>query len=128
MNSKKVLIVDDDETIRDALNDAFSGAGYKVLMAESGEDAIDILKKERILVMFLDLQLPGMSGIELCKKIRKDNSVAIIYAITAHFDLFNVIEWRAAGFDDFFSKPFLIKDLLGAAQEAFEKIDRWMFI
>ena len=80
------------------------------------------------MIMFLDLQLPGMSGIELCKRIRRDNPVAIIFAITAHFDLFNIIEWRAAGFDDFFSKPFLIKELTEAAQKAFNKIDRWMFL
>jgi len=128
MNGKKILIVDDEETIRDALDEAFSNAGYEVISAESGEDAIDILRKERILVMFLDLQLPGISGIELCKQIRRDNSVAIIYAVTAHFDLFNIIEWRSAGFDDFFSKPFLIKELLEAAQKAFNKIDKWMFI
>jgi len=125
MSQKKVLVVDDEYMIRDLFEKAFKDAGYKILLADSAESAIDILKKESIMVMFLDLNLPGMSGIDLCKKIRKDNPLGIIYALTGHVDLFSILECRRAGFDDFFTKPADIKLILAAAEQAFEKIDRW---
>jgi len=103
-----ILVVDDEEAIRNLLERAFTKAGYTVHSAESGEEALEILKQENIQVMFLDLKLPGMSGVELCTKIRKDKPIALI-----------------AGFDDYFTKPFELKVLFKAAEDAFEKIERW---
>ena len=57
------------------------------------------------MVMFLDIKLPGMSGIELCKKIRIENQIGIIHAITGYSNIYGLLECRAAGFDDFFVKP-----------------------
>jgi DNA-binding response OmpR family regulator len=64
MMDKKILAVDDEESIRNLLDQALSKAGYGVLLAKNGEEAMNILKKESIMVMFLDLNLPGISGIE----------------------------------------------------------------
>ena len=86
---------------------------------------MDILRKESIMVMYLDLKLPGMSGTELCEQIRIQNPLAIIHAITGFTDLFGLLECRKAGFDDFFKKPVTIKLLLESAQEAFKKLERW---
>ncbi|MFC1489038.1 response regulator [Thermodesulfobacteriota bacterium] len=125
MNEKKILVVDDEEMIRDILEQAFSKAGYEVRTAENAEKAMDVLRQESIMVMFLDLKLPGMNGVDLCKQIRKETKVAIIYALTGHTDLFGLLEVRGAGFDDFFAKPFSIEVLLEAVQEGFKKIERW---
>ncbi len=125
MTERKILIVDDDESIRDMLEEAFSKAGYAVQSAESAEKAFDILRQESIMVMFLDLKLPGMNGVELCRRIRKENQLGIIYALTGYTDLFGLIECRGAGFDDFFTKPVSIELLLEATQEAFKRIERW---
>jgi len=122
---KKILVVDDEEVIRNMLQEFLSKNGYEVRLAESAEVALDILKKESLMVMFLDLKLPGISGIELCKKIRKDNDVGIIYAFTGYTDLFGLIDCRRAGFDDFFTKPVKLELILQAAQDAFEKLERW---
>jgi DNA-binding response OmpR family regulator len=125
MDEKKILVVDDEALIVNMLKEAFVSAGYTVLTAASAEDALKILKDESIMVMFLDIKLPGMSGIELCKRIRIENQVSIIHAFTAYSNIYGLLECRAAGFDDFFIKPIKIKLLLKAAQEAFEKIERW---
>ncbi len=125
MIEKMILVVDDEENIRDLLEQAFSPAGYVVRLAESAEEALDILREESIMVMFLDLNLPGMNGMELCKQIRKENPIGIIYALTGYTDLFGLLECRKVGFDDYFSKPVTIKFLLEMAQAAFKKLERW---
>jgi len=122
---KKILIVDDEAMIRDMLNAVFTEGGYKVFTAENAETAMMILGAENIMVMFLDLSLPGVNGIELCKKIRKENQIGILYAFTGYSNIFGLLECRAAGFDDFFEKPTDVKILLKAAQDAFEKLERW---
>jgi len=125
MDEKKILVVDDEVLILDILKEAFGSAGYTVLTAESAEDALKILKDESVMVMFLDIKLPGMSGVELCKKIRVENQVGIIHALTGYSNIYGLLECRAAGFDDFLVKPVKINLLLKAAQEAFEKLERW---
>jgi CheY-like chemotaxis protein len=125
MIEKKILVVDDDEGSRNMMKQAFSRADYKVRLAESAEEALEILKDDKIQVMFLDLNLPGMNGVELCKRIRKDFPMAIIYAVTGYASLFELSECREAGFDDYFNKPVNLSVLMKAAEQAFEKIDRW---
>lgn len=123
---KKILVVDDELSIRDLFADTFNDAGYEVRAAETGEQALEILKQERIDVIFLDLKLFGMNGIELCRKIRKTNPISIIYAMTGWAALFEIEECREAGFDDFFTKPLRYETLSRALEEAFEKIERWL--
>jgi CheY-like chemotaxis protein len=125
MGEKKILIVDDEAAILDLLREVFSTNGYRVATAESAEKALEILSNESIMVMFLDLKLPGMSGVDLCKQIRKDNRIAIIHALTGYVNIFGLLECRTAGFDDFFAKPADIGLLLQAAESAFKKIERW---
>ena len=122
---KKLLIVDDDPDIRNIFEQALSRKGYIVQLSESAEDALELLKQHPINVMFLDLKLPGMNGIELCKQIRRNNPMAVIYAVTGYSALFQVVDCRDAGFDDYYTKPVDIKILLKAALDAFDKIDRW---
>ncbi len=125
MDEKKILIVDDDAPIRYLLEETFRLQNYTVKAAENAEDALDILKKESIMVMFLDLQLPGMSGIDLCRRIRKDDQIAVIHALTGYTNLFGLLECRLAGFDDLLTKPAGLKTLIEAAEHAFNKIERW---
>jgi DNA-binding response OmpR family regulator len=122
---KKILIVDDETSILSMLKETFNLDGYRVRTAESGEEALKILKEETFMVMFLDLRLPGMSGIDLCWKIRERDQVSIIYAITGYSSYYGLVECRNAGFDDFFVKPVETRLLLNAAEEAFDKLERW---
>ena len=125
MSGKKILVVDDEEAIRDSFEIALNKSGYIVSTAESAEKAIEILNQENINVMFLDLNLPGMNGVDLCKQIRKDRPIAFIYAITGYSSLFELADCREAGFDDYFDKPVNLSVLLKTAENAFETLDRW---
>jgi CheY-like chemotaxis protein len=125
MMEKKILIVDDELPILEVLKNLFTRAGYQVVTAVSGEKALEILRKESIMVMFLDLKLPGMNGIDLCKEIRKENSIPIIHAFTGHVNVYSLLQCRTVGFDDFFAKPADLSLLLEAAEIAFKKIERW---
>jgi DNA-binding response OmpR family regulator len=122
---RKILVVDDDVSVLNLFEDFLRSAGYEVRSAENSGQAMEILDKEDIEVIFLDLKLFGMNGIELCRQIRKHNPVSIIYAITGWAALFEVKECRKAGFDDFFTKPIKVKILSRAVEDAFEKLDRW---
>ncbi len=122
---KKILVVDDESVIRDLFDQTLSVAGYIVHLAESGEKALEILKKEPIGVIFLDLKLFGMNGIELCRQIRSNNPIAIINAITGWAALFEIEECREAGFDDYFVKPVDMDAISRAVEDAFERIERW---
>jgi DNA-binding response OmpR family regulator len=122
---KKILVVDDEVSVLSMLKETFSTAGYEVRTARNAEEALKILQTETIMVMFLDLRLPGMNGIDLCWKIREKDRISIIYAFTGYSTFYGLLECRAAGFDDFFVKPVSSKLLLKAAEDAFEKLGRW---
>ncbi len=121
----RILVVDDDVSVRDLFQTAFTDAGYEVVLAEGGEEALDILRKQDIQVIFLDLKLFGMNGIELCRQIRTFKPVSLIYAMTGWSALYEIEECREAGFDDFFTKPISLEIIFKAVGDAFEKLNRW---
>jgi CheY-like chemotaxis protein len=122
---KKVFVVDNEVFIRELFENAFTRAGYAVRSASSAEEALSILREEPYWVMFLDLNLPGMSGLELCRKIRSEHPLAILFAITGYASLYDLNECREAGFEDYFTKPVPVSVLLDTAARAFEKLERW---
>ena len=125
MSEKKILVVDDEQMIRDVFAEAFGRAGYAVQTEESAEEALEIMRKTPFWVLFLDLNLPGMNGVELCRQIRKDWAMAIAYAVTGYASLFEIHHCREAGFEDYFTKPVDLSVLLEAADHAFKKLERW---
>ena len=125
MSEKKILVVDDEQAIINLLTQAFSRAGYIVRSAQSAETALELLQKEEIHVMFFDLNMPGMDGVELCREIKKNIPMSLIYAVTGYASLFELAECREAGFEDYFKKPINLKTLIKTADGAFEKLERW---
>ncbi len=125
MKEQTVLFVDDEKQIVDMLETAFSRKGYAVRTASGAEEAKKILVAEKILVAFLDLNMPGMNGIELCKWIKAEYPITICYAVTGYGRLYELFDCREAGFEDYFLKPANLAQLFHAAEYAFEKIDRW---
>ena len=114
----KILVVDDEASIRELFTTVFMEADYEVITAEGGTEALQILQVEDIDVIFLDLKLFGMNGIELCRQIRKTKPISIIYAITGWGPLFEKEDCREAGFDDYFEKPLDMDMLLSLVAEA----------
>lgn len=125
MPEKKILVVDDEEAIINLLTQVFSRAGYTVRSAQDSETALKLLENEEINVMFFDLNMPEMNGIQLCKKVKEITPIVFIYAITGYASLFELAECREAGFEDYFKKPVNIKVLIKTAQDSFEKLERW---
>lgn len=121
----KILVVDDEASVRDLFQSFFTEMGYEVLSAEGGQEALVILKLHDIDVIFIDLKLFGMNGIELCRQIRKTKPVSMIYAMTGWSALFEIDECREAGFDDYFEKPLDMDKLLLLVEQAFERLERW---
>ncbi len=76
-------------------------------------------------ILFLDLKLPGMNGLDLCRRIKKEWAMTIACAVTGYASLFEIYECREAGFDDYFTKPVDLSVLVEAAELASKKIERW---
>lgn len=125
MISRNILIVDDDNMVVDVFKNGFNKAGYTVRRARTAEEALAILEKESYPVMFLDLKLPKMSGVELCKVIREKYPLSILFAVTGYASEFEFSDCRRAGFDDYFIKPVDLKILFRVALDAFDKIKQW---
>lgn len=109
--AEKVLIVDDEEPIRELLREFLTGAGYEVLAAANGEEAIEVAQRERPDLILLDIRMPELDGIETCVRLRaneKTRSIPVIIA-TAFGD--TLVEALDAGADDFVSKPFQLEEI-----------------
>ena len=119
MKKRKVLFVDDEVSILKLFKSAFEKRGYEVNTAETAEEALRILKKEKCLVMFFDIMLPGMNGIDLFKEVIKMYPDSIIYAITDHPTQFEREGCLAVGFKDYIAKPLNLEELLKAAEDSF---------
>ena len=124
VTEKKILVVDDQKSILKLFKSTFEMKGYMVATAESGEEALGILKEEEIRVMFLDLKMPGMNGLDLCREIRKTHAEARIFAVTGHPSLFQHSNCLAAGFDLYFTKPMNLELLVDTARDAFADLEK----
>lgn len=125
MFEKKILVVDDEAEMCNLYTLIFPKEEYQVTCATSAEEGLEILGREKIYVMFLDLNLPGMDGIQLCKRIRIDDPFSYISAVTGYTSIFQIADCRTAGFDDYFAKPFNKEALIRTAVYAFDKLERW---
>jgi CheY-like chemotaxis protein len=123
VSNKKILVVDDDLDIRSLLRLVFSNEGYNVLLAENGEDGIRLARTERPDVIFLDLLMSGLSGLEVCK-ILKNNPVTEdipVVVVTAYSRKSDIQLIKEAGADWFVKKPFDNKRLLELAEKLIYK-------
>lgn len=125
MDDYTAMIVDDEEQIRKVFSIAFQQHGINVITAGSAEEALLLIEPVPCWVYFIDLKLPGMNGIELCRRIRNKLPMAIAFAVTGYVSMFELTECRDAGFEDYFTKPVELADLIKAAENSFEKLARW---
>ena len=114
MADEKVLIVDDEEHIVELLKFNLTNAGYKVITANNGLDALRLTRENNPDLLLLDLMLPGMDGFDVCKEIKrsKENSNTSIIMLTAKGEELDKILGLELGADDYITKPFSIRELL----------------
>jgi putative two-component system response regulator len=106
--SIQVLVVDDDPVCAEMLEGFLAGLGYQVATASNGKEAFDLVQRGDYRIVFSDWQMPEMSGLELCRRIRSRHLSAYVYfiLITARSGQKNLVQGLSAGADDFIAKPF----------------------
>ena len=118
-----VLVVEDDARIRVALHMALEEEGHHVVEAGSGEEALDAFRREPADVVLVDVVLPGMSGLDLCRELRKTSDAPIVM-VTARADTHDVVAGLEAGADDYVTKPFVVKELAARIRSALRRARR----
>jgi two-component system, OmpR family, KDP operon response regulator KdpE len=109
--SGKILIVDDEPQIRRVLKTALSAGGYIVADAKGAHEALEKLREDRYDLVLLDINMPGMSGLEACPEIRRNSEIAIIMLTVRNLES-EKIAALDAGADDYVTKPFSMPELL----------------
>ncbi|MDK7142761.1 response regulator transcription factor [Gleimia europaea] len=108
---KTILVVEDEESLRTPLAFSLRRDGYEVLEAESGEVALATLEAATPDLILLDLMLPGISGTEVCRQVRRTSKVPIIM-VTAKDDVVDRVVGLELGADDYVTKPYSYRELL----------------
>ena len=111
MKKHTVLICDDNSAVHKSITSYLTAEGINVLSAFSGEDAINILKNSKVDVAILDIMLPGMSGLDVCREIRKINNDIYIIILSAKDEEIDRIIGLEIGADDYVCKPFSPREI-----------------
>lgn len=109
---KKILVVDDEPSISTLLKFNLEKNGYEVILGKDGLEAIQLVEKENPDLLILDLMLPELDGMEVCKKLRQDNYNLPILMLTARDDDFDKVLGLELGADDYMTKPFNTRELI----------------
>jgi len=114
MTTKKILVVDDEPDLLELVSYNLKKEGYKVVTAPDGEDALEKVRKGPFDLIILDLMLPGIQGVELCRMIRKNpkTEAVPIIMLTARGEVSDRVRGLETGADDYLVKPFNPKELL----------------
>ena len=117
---RRILIVEDDDIFLRPLQRSLEVAGYDVLVAPSGEDAIDILKREDADLVVTDKRLPGMDGVELVRRLKGEHPDLAVVVMTAYGTIESAVESVRLGAADYLVKPFEVPELLIVVRNAIE--------
>jgi len=120
VNVASILVVDDEPQIRRVLRSTLSTRGYVITEAKTGEDALESMRKERPDLILLDMNMPGMGGIEACRQIRRTSDAPIIMLTVRNAERDKVAALDA-GADDYVVKPFGIEELLARIRAALRR-------
>jgi len=121
---EKILIVDDEKDIIKMLDYNFKKEGYRTVACNDGEDALDFAAKEHPDLIILDLMLPGVDGLEVCKTLKKESKTALIPIImlTAKTQETDKILGLELGADDYVTKPFSPRELIARVKAVLRRI------
>jgi two-component system, OmpR family, response regulator MprA len=108
----RILVADDEPAVRAALARALTLDGYEVGAAEDGEDALVAVRRERPEVIVLDVLMPGLDGLAVCRRLRRDGDRTPILMLTARDAVSDRVAGLDAGADDYLVKPFALEELL----------------
>jgi DNA-binding response OmpR family regulator len=108
----KILIVEDDPNIRFGLEEVLQAEGFSLAVCDQGDQAVDAVIKERPAIVLLDIMLPGKSGYDICKELRRRKMPVLILMLTAKGQEIEKVVGLELGADDYLTKPFGVRELV----------------
>ena len=122
---KKVLVIDDEEDIRELLDYNLRREGYKVLLAVDGNEGIKTIRDQKPDLIILDLMLPGLDGLDVCRIVKNDKELSNIPIImlTAKGEEEDIINGLELGADDYITKPFSVYVLIARIKTVFRRVE-----
>ena len=121
MSAGRILVIDDDPQIRRAMKATLTSRGYEVSDSRDGEEALEKLRSETYDLVLLDMNMPGMGGIETCGLIRSSSDIAIIM-LTVNNTEKDKVDALDAGADDYVTKPFSMRELLARIRATLRRL------
>ena len=118
----RLLIVEDDDDLRTLLVGRFEDAGYRVEAVASGPDALAAVAREVPDLVILDVMLPGLDGIEVCRRLRADHPLLYVMMLTARADEFDRVIGLEVGADDYVTKPFSLQEVVARVRAALRRV------
>jgi DNA-binding response OmpR family regulator len=118
-----VLVVDDEAAIAEAVRARLENEGYRVVVAADGPSALDRFREEHPALVVLDLMLPGMDGLEVCKEMQKETWTPVLM-LTARTDEADKVAGFAVGADDYLTKPFSLRELAVRVRAILRRVER----
>ncbi|MEJ5997391.1 MtrAB system response regulator MtrA [Corynebacterium sp. H130] len=122
MTNAKILVVDDDPAISEMLTIVLQAEGFDTVAVMDGGEAVGVFQREQPDLVLLDLMLPGMNGVDICRAIRLESMVPIVM-LTAKTDTVDVVLGLESGADDYVSKPFKPKELVARIRARLRRTD-----
>src|SRR5579863_6441039 len=113
-----VLIVDDEQSIRVSLRTILSNIGFEIVEAARGEEALSLVRTTQFDVVLLDINMPGIGGVEVCRMMRKKSARLPIIMLTVQGSEDRKVEALDAGADDYITKPFQLRELIARLRAA----------
>jgi len=120
MNTYTILVVDDEPQLRRTMKATLTDLGYSVIEAKTGEEALSLLRQEAVDLVLLDLNMPGIGGLETCRAVRESHDVPIIILSVRNTER-DKVQALDAGADDYVTKPFGIQELLARIRAAMRR-------
>jgi DNA-binding response OmpR family regulator len=108
--AEKILVVDDEWELRNLLTEFLTGEGYDVIQASNGEEALELAEKEEPQVILLDIKMPGIDGIEVCRRLKEEDQTRFIPVIMVTALEDRDVDAFVEGADDFVIKPFSLME------------------
>jgi two-component system response regulator MtrA len=119
----RILLVEDDPSIREVTAIGLRNAGFTVETAADGREGLDRFEREPFDLVLLDVMMPRMDGLEVCRAIRRTSTVPVVM-LTARADTLDVVVGLEAGADDYLRKPFEVPELVARARAALRRVGR----
>ena len=123
MTEQTILVVDDEEAIAEAVRARLESEGFQVVVAGDGPEAIGLCEQVHPHLVVLDLMLPGMDGLEVCRQIQRDRWVPVLM-LTARTEEADKVAGFAVGADDYLTKPFSLRELVVRVRAILRRMER----